>query len=142
MSEYDRRFLEITKKAAMELIKRFPLRPLRTDAELQEAIKTINDLLDRWNLDEGEHDYLDVLSDLVEKYEQEQHPISPASDGAMIRFLLDMRDLSQVDLARHTGIAESTISAVLSGKRQLSRRHIGVLASFFHVEPAVFTFAG
>ena len=122
------------------LIQRFPLRTLRSDDELQQAIDVINDLLDRWPLDEGEHDYLDVLADLVAKYEKEHHPIAPADDSAMIRFLLDLRELSQVDLARQTGIAESTISAVLAGKRHLSRRHIGILASFFGVQPSVFTF--
>ena len=122
----------------LKLILRFPLRSLRTDADLQQAIDVMNELLDRPQRDEGEDDYLDVLSDLVEKYEREHHPIAPAGDGAMVRFLLDLRELSQVGLARQTGIAESTISAVISGRRQLSRRHIGILAGFFQVEPAVF----
>ena len=126
----------------LKLIKRFPLRSLRSDAELQQAIDVINGLLDRWPLDEGEQDYLDVLSDLVEKYECEHHPIASASDSAMVRFLLQLRDLSQVELARQTGIAESTISAVLSGKRHFNRRHIGIIADFFHVEPTVFSFPG
>jgi len=129
-----------TRDRYLDLVKRFPLRPIRSGDELDEAIKFMNGLLDRWDLDEGERDYLDVLSDLVEKFEHDHHPIAPASDGAMVRFLLDLRDLSQVELARQTGIAESTISAVLSGKRQLSRRHIGILAVFFAVDPAVFSF--
>ena len=51
-------------------------------------------LIDR-DLDQAERDYLDVLSDLVEKYEQENHPIVPASDAAMIRYLLDLRKLAR-----------------------------------------------
>jgi HTH-type transcriptional regulator / antitoxin HigA len=125
----------------LELVCRFPLRPLRADADLDRAVEVIDGLLDRRKLDDGEQDYLDVLSDLVEKYEDEHVPIPPASDGDIIRFLLELRALSQADLARQAGIAESTISAVLSGKRQLSRRHIGILATFFKVEPAVFSFS-
>ena len=41
-----------------------------------------------------------------------------------------------------TGIAESTISEVLSGKRKLNRTQIGKLARYFHVSPAVFEFGG
>ncbi|HEY9299418.1 MAG TPA: transcriptional regulator, partial [Phormidium sp.] len=33
---------------------------------------------------------------------------------------------------------ESIVSDVLSGKRQLTTRHIEELAKFFHVSPAVF----
>ncbi|MCI0637774.1 MAG: helix-turn-helix domain-containing protein [Gemmataceae bacterium] len=124
----------------LELILRFPLRPIRSDQELDQAICVIDDLVDRPRLNSGQRDYLDVLSDLVEKYEEENHPIPPASDAEMLRFLLDLRDLSQVGLARETGITESTISAVLTGKRQLTRRQIGLLASFFQIEPDLFSF--
>src|ERR1700677_1609344 len=89
-----------TSDSYFKLVKQFPLRSLHSDAELQEAINVINGLLDRWQLDDGEQDYLDVLSGLVEKYERDHHPIAPASDDAMIRFLLELRDLSQVELAR------------------------------------------
>jgi HTH-type transcriptional regulator/antitoxin HigA len=41
-----------------------------------------------------------------------------------------------------TGVAESTISEVLSGKRKLNRKQIGKLAQFFHVDPGVFDIAG
>jgi transcriptional regulator with XRE-family HTH domain len=36
------------------------------------------------------------------------------------------------------GIAESTISEVLSGKRRLTRAQLEKLAAYFHVVPAVF----
>jgi HTH-type transcriptional regulator/antitoxin HigA len=58
----------------------------------------------------------------------------------VLRFLLDARNLTQIDLAHATGIAESTISTVLADKRLLNRAHIGKLARFFHVEPQVFAF--
>jgi HTH-type transcriptional regulator / antitoxin HigA len=59
------------------------------------------------------------------------------SDRAM-RFLIDQREVKQVQVARATGIAESTISEVLAGKVHLTRAQIGKLAGYFHVAPAVF----
>jgi antitoxin component HigA of HigAB toxin-antitoxin module len=41
-------------------------------------------------------------------------------------------------LSTDTGIAGSTISAILSGKRGLTRGHIATLARYFKVSPAVF----
>ena len=51
----------------------------------------------------------------------------------MLKHLLELRDFSQIDLHKATGIAISTISAILNGKRRLSRRHIAALSAFFHV---------
>jgi HTH-type transcriptional regulator/antitoxin HigA len=36
------------------------------------------------------------------------------------------------------GIAVSTISEILAGKRGLNRKHIEALARYFHIEPSVF----
>ncbi len=50
--------------------------------------------------------------------------------------------MTQAELARATGIRESRISEVLSGKRKLTRTQISKLAAFFRVSPAVFLPAG
>ena len=43
-------------------------------------------------------------------------------------------------VSRATGIADSTISGVLSGRRGLNRAQIGKLARYFHVSPDAFAF--
>jgi HTH-type transcriptional regulator/antitoxin HigA len=122
----------------LALIDRFALRPIRSDAELDRAIKVINELLDRGKLTVDEDDYLDVLSDLVKRYETEQHPIEPASAADMLRFLIESHEVTLSKVAEETGVAVSTISAILAGKRTLNRRHIEAFARHFHVEPSVF----
>ena len=123
-----------------ELVKRFPLLPIGSERDLDRAIALVDALLDRDALDPDEQGYLDVLSDLIERYEEEHHPIPPASDSAMLTFLIEQRDMTQSAVARATGIAVSTINEVLSGKRSLRREHIARLARYFSVSPAVFTF--
>lgn len=124
----------------LELIERFPLRPIRSEKQLDDAIRTIDALLDRESLDAAEQDYLDVLSDLVEQYEEEQHPIRPLPDGQMLSYLIEQKGVTQAETADATGIAESTLSAVVHGKRKLSRSHIVTLCGYFRVEPGVFRF--
>ncbi|HEU5431729.1 MAG TPA: helix-turn-helix domain-containing protein [Thermomicrobiales bacterium] len=124
--------LTATKKY-LDLVARFPLRPIERDEELDAAIAVVDSLLAKPRLSKDEDDYLDVLGDLIRKYEKSAHPIEPASDSEMLKHLLESRDFSQIDLHKATGIAISTISAILSGKRRLSRRHIAALSAFFHV---------
>jgi hypothetical protein len=51
----------------MELIARFPLRPLRSNRELERASKIANALAIRTDLTQGETDYLDVLTDILSR---------------------------------------------------------------------------
>ena len=63
-----------------ELMHGFPLRPIRTEKELDQAIEVIDSLLDRADLTAAEEDYLDLLGDLVERYEDEADPLPEVSE--------------------------------------------------------------
>ena len=120
-----------------KLVRRFPLTHIRDDAHLAEAQKMIDRLLGE-DLDDGGQAYLDVLTDLVEAYEEGHVPIPDASEADVLRELMRANGLSQPKLARAVGMAQSTISAVLGGTRSLTKGQVVKLARFFHVSPAAF----
>lgn len=124
----------------LDLVREFPLRPLRDDAELEAAIKRIDSLLSKPHLDSAEEDYLDVLGDLVKRFESTNHPLAPVSDAELLAHLIEAKGVTQTEVSTATSIVVSTISDVLAGKRTLSRRHIGKLARYFGVAPTVFKF--
>ena len=126
----------------LKLVRRCPLRPIRSEAEIDRAAAMIDSLLDRGQLDSAEEDYLDVLSDLVEQYENQAYAIETddLSDAEMLRHLIEAKGVTQAEVARAAGIAESTISEVLAGKRALNRVQIGKLARYFCVNPGVFAY--
>jgi HTH-type transcriptional regulator / antitoxin HigA len=125
-------------EAYFALVRRFPLRSIESDAELERARTVLNELLDRESLDRGEEDYLDTLGDLIEKYERTCHPLPPVSDLDMLRHFLDTRGVTCTEAARGAGIAVSTLSSILTGKRRMNRDHIEALARYFRVPPASF----
>jgi HTH-type transcriptional regulator/antitoxin HigA len=120
-----------------KLVKQFPLTRLRDEEHANAAQETIDRLL-REDLDEGEQAYLDVLTDLLESYEQEHEPINDASEADVLRELLRCSGLSQPKLAKQVGISQSTISAVLNGSRSLTKDQVLRLSKFFGVSPAAF----
>jgi HTH-type transcriptional regulator/antitoxin HigA len=128
--------------AYLALIGRFPLRPIHTEAELDAASAIIDELTDRNDLSSSEFDYLDVLGDLVEKYEDEHVELPAVSDAEMLRSLMDEKGVSQADVVRGTGISKTVLSLVLNGKRSLTRDHIEVLSKYLGVNPAAFLGAG
>jgi HTH-type transcriptional regulator/antitoxin HigA len=124
--------------AYLRLVATLPLRPLRSERELDRAIKMLDALLDRPKLTRAEQDYLEVLTDLVEKYETAADPVEAVSDADMLRFLMESRGMTQLELAAATGVVNTTLSAVLHGKRRLSREHVGRVTQFFGLSPAAF----
>jgi HTH-type transcriptional regulator/antitoxin HigA len=129
-----------TQDRYIELVRQFPLRPLRSDEDLDKAIRVVDSLLDRRKLGAGEEDYLDVLGDQIERYESEAHPMAPVSDAELLRHLIEAKGVSQTEVSDATGVAVSTISEVLQGKRTLNRGHIGKFAKYFSVSPQIFAF--
>ncbi len=119
------------------LIRRFPLRPIRSDRDLKAASNLVDELLDR-KLTKYEDAYVEVLSILIEQYESVRHAIAPVSDREMLAHLIEERGLSQRRVALDAGIAVSTMSELVSGKRAINRTHIEKLAPYFNVRPSVF----
>ena len=121
----------------MELVLAFPLSSIRSEAHLQAAQRVMDRLLAKRHLDAGTEMYLDALSDLVAIYEDEHHPIEPATDADLLRHLLEAKDVSQSQLCAASGIAKSSVSEILAGKKPFSRQMIRKLAEFFHVDASV-----
>lgn len=121
----------------LELVLAFPLASIKSDDHLGVAQKVMDRLLAKGKLDHGEETYLDALSDLVAAYEDEHHAIEPASDADMLKHLLEAKGITQIQLSRDTGIAKSTISEVLAGKKPFSRQMIRKLADYFKVDVSV-----
>lgn len=122
-----------------ELIAEFPLRPIRSERQLDLAGQLAFRMASRARLTRDEQDYLDVLTYLIEVYEDERHAIEPAaSPRELLQFLIDENGLTLSRLAAETGIKVSTLSEILHGKRELNVQHIARLAARFRVDPGLF----
>lgn len=80
---------------------------------------------------------IELLTLLIERYEEEQYTVPKASPADVLRFLIERHGLKQRDLAADLG-GESVVSEVLGRKRKLNAAHIEQLSKRFKVSPAVF----
>ena len=120
-----------------ELVRRFPLTHIRSLKILGQAIAVVDELLQKC-LDRGAQEYLDALSDLIAIYEDADAPIPDASESDVLRELMRSSGHKQMALSKAVGISQSTLSAILSGEREMTKRHMVALAKFFNVPPSVF----
>ena len=122
-----------------QLLAMHPLRPIHNDVELDHATEMIDILAGR-DLNEDQTDYLDVLSTLVEVYENTHYPLDdPAIRGLhALQALLDDHGMSATDLARLLGVHRSMGSKLLKGERALTTRHLKMLSDRFKVSADLF----
>jgi antitoxin component HigA of HigAB toxin-antitoxin module len=123
--------------SSFALVKQLPLSHIRNDAQLVAAQAMIDELLQR-RLDDGTQEYLDALTDQVELYEDKHVSIPDAAEADVLRELMRSNALSQAKLAKKTGIAQSTLSAVLNGARSLTKEQVITLARHFHISANAF----
>ncbi|MEA3441073.1 MAG: ImmA/IrrE family metallo-endopeptidase [Chloroflexota bacterium] len=91
---------------------------IKTLTEYEAALETIDRLMDA---DPGsqEEQQLELLSLLVEKYEEQHYPIDPPDPVEAIKFRLEQEGLSRKDMIKYLG-SQSKVSEVLNYKRPLS----------------------
>ena len=104
----------------------------------QRALKRIDSLMKLPKLSAAEETLLELLSKLVNDYEEELYPTPDVPPRRILKHLLESSGKSQADFARAIGIPRSTISEVLKGKRSISVENAYRLAEYFHAEPSLF----
>jgi HTH-type transcriptional regulator/antitoxin HigA len=126
-------------KTYHRLLAMYPLRPIHDDVELARATEVI-DLMAGHELNADQADYLDVLSTLVEVYENAHDPLDdpPINGLDALRAILDDHGMSAADLARLLGVHRSMGSKLLRGERALTARHLNILSERFKVSADLF----
>ena len=121
----------------VKMIERGAPHLIRSEEQLESYTKALFRLTSIELPSREEVEAIDLLTLLVERYEEEHYRLPEASPIEVLRFLLEQHGLKQRDLAADLG-GESVVSEVLSGKRKLNATHIELLSKRFHVSPAVF----
>lgn len=109
-----------------------------SDQELERAEQIVIGLLSKGErLSPEEEKLLELVSDLIEKYEDEHYPVPSSEPADVLRFLMDDRGLKQSDLLPIFG-SSGIASEVVNGKRSISKTHAKKLADFFNVSVELF----
>lgn len=111
---------------------------IESDAELERAEEIIDRLLSKGeNLSPEEEKLLDLISDLIEKYEDERYPFPEVPPNEILKFLMEENGYKQSDLLHVFG-SSGIASEVVNGKRSISKAQAKKLAEFFKVSVELF----
>jgi HTH-type transcriptional regulator/antitoxin HigA len=112
-------------------------RVITSEAQHELYVSALLELDRRSQLTAAERNFAELLTLLIEAYEEKHHSIRSASPVEVLQELLLANDLRQKDLVPQLG-SESVVSEILSGKRELNKNHIEKLSKRFNVSPEVF----
>lgn len=105
--------------------------PIRNEQDYQEALERLEVIFDsKKGSDEG--DELEILSILIDKYENETYPIDLPDPIEAIKFRMEQMGMKQKDLAEIVGF-KSRVSEILNKKRKLTIDMIRKLNTTLHI---------
>jgi HTH-type transcriptional regulator/antitoxin HigA len=107
-------------------------KPITSGAQNERYISALWEMERRGHLTVAEKKYAEVLALLIEAFEEKRYPIRAASPVEVLAELMSANNRKQKDLASTLG------SEILSGRRELNRRHIERLSKRFEVSPELF----
>lgn len=123
----------------LELVRRFPLRPIRTADEMRDAGELLDRYVGRDDLTAGESDYVAALAHFVHEYEGRtiRAKLRRLKPVELLKHLMAENRMNTSDLGAILG-SRGLASEVLNGKRGLSKTLIAKLARRFRLDPAFF----
>ena len=112
-------------------------RVIHNDEELEAYTDALFRLTALASPSDTEVEAIELLTLLVERYEQEHYPIPAADPIAVLRLLIDRQGLTQRDLIPQFG-SESAVSMFLAGQRQLTLEQLRRLSARFQLPADLF----
>ena len=109
--------------------------PIRNEKDYQNALKRLELIFDaKKGTEQG--DELEILSILIDKYENENFPIGMPDPIEAIKFRMEQMGMKQKDLAEVVGF-KSRVSEILNKKRKLTLDMIRKLNTTLHIPTEV-----
>jgi HTH-type transcriptional regulator / antitoxin HigA len=129
--------IDLNEKTYGQLLRRTLPHVIRTEEEHDRLTNELLRLDERENPSAEERELAELLTVLIDDYEERRYPIRRAEPRQTLRHLMEARGLTQKDLWKVFG-SKGITSEVFHGKRAVSKAQAKRLATFFHVGADLF----
>ena len=114
---------------------------IKNEAAYQAALKRKDELLPKVNdktpTDDMNYLELDMLSDMVEEYEEVHYPIGKPSLVDIIKLRLYEMGINQTKLAELLGLSTARVSEIMNGKSEPSLKIGRELSLKLNIDPSI-----
>jgi HTH-type transcriptional regulator/antitoxin HigA len=129
--------IDLNAKTYGQLLRRTLPHVIRTEEEHDRLANELLRLDELENPSVEERELAELLTVLIDEYEERRYPIRKAEPRQTLRHLMEARGLTQKDLWK-VFASKGITSEVFHGKRAVSKAQAKRLATFFHVSAELF----
>jgi HTH-type transcriptional regulator/antitoxin HigA len=129
--------IELNEKTYRQLLGQTLPHVIRTEQEYERLTNELVRLDDREDPSPEESELAELLTLLIDEYEERRYPIRKSNPQQTLQHLMEARGLTQKDLWKVFG-SKGIASEVFHGKRSVSKAQARKLAEFFHVNVELF----
>jgi HTH-type transcriptional regulator/antitoxin HigA len=110
---------------------------ITTDEEFDRMVAQLEALSMKRNRTLEENALADLLTKLINDYDEEHFPIEETPPHEMLSYLMEQRGMKAADLVELIG-SRALVSEIVAGKRAINRSQARKLAGFFKVTADLF----
>ena len=129
--------IELDEKTYGKLLGRTLPHVIHTEEECERLTNELFRLDEQEDLSPEETELAELLTVLIDEYEERRYPIRKASPQQTLQHLMEARKLTQKDLWRIFG-SRGITSEVFHGKRSISKTQAKKLSEVFHAPVDLF----
>ena len=136
--------LSINPESYGALLTKYLPMPITSEDDNERALEVVQNLMAIKNRSPEEEDsLLEMLVQLIERFEDEHYAFDTASHGdlatprSILLHLMEEHDLKQADFVGIIG-SRGVVSEVVNGKRDISKAQASALSLPFHVDVGLF----
>ena len=135
--------LSINPESYGALLTKYLPMPITSEEDNERALEVVQNLMAIKNRSPEEDSLLEMLVQLIERFEDEHYAFDTASHGdlatprSILLHLMEEHDLKQADLIGIIG-SRGVVSEVVNGKRDISKAQASALSLLFHVDVGLF----
>lgn len=109
---------------------------IKTDDQYDQYCKKLYKLLKTSSVEK--EDEIELLTLLIEKYDQENYPIDKLDPIKLLKALMKENNLKAKDLVKILDLSKGTVSKMLNYQKGLSKSTIRILANYFKLNQEAF----
>jgi HTH-type transcriptional regulator/antitoxin HigA len=119
----------------MEVLK---YKVIKSESQYDKYCDLLEELLDSGSQSKAVNDEIELLTLLIEKWDEEHYPFEKLDPIEILKSLMKDHKMKAVDVAALVGVSEGLVSDMLNYKKGLSKETIRILANRFKLNQEAF----
>ena len=111
---------------------------IKSEAQYDKYCDVLEKLLDQGSKSKAVNDEIELLTLLIEKWDEEHYPVEKLDPIEILKSLMKDHKMKAVDIAALVGVSEGLVSDMLNYKKGLSKETIRILSNRFKLSQEAF----